>query len=413
MKILQINSVCGYGSTGRIASDLFKVIESNGHDCCIAYGRGSASNEIKTIKIGNNFEVYSHVAITRLFDRHGFASKKATEEFVRNAKEYDPDIIHLHNIHGYYINIKVLFDYLKYANKPVIWTLHDCWPFTGHCYNFDIVCCSKWKRNCSNCPNKVEYPRSILVDSSKRNFIDKCDIFTSYKNITFVTPSKWLAGILKDSYLKDYNVKVIPNGIDLNTFRPLKGDFRERYFIEGKFIVLGVASVWDNRKGLNTFVELSKILNSDYQIVLVGVTDKQKKALPSNIICINRTNSVQELAEIYSAADVFLNPTLEDNFPTTNIEALACGTPVITFDTGGSPESIDEKSGFIVGKGDVSQIIEILKRKQFLKSISKTSISRSKLYDKNERFLDYIKLYENAINYKSMYLEDTYENSSR
>ncbi|PQD96173.1 glycosyl transferase [Pradoshia eiseniae] len=394
MKVLQINSVCGVGSTGRIAVDLYKTLEHRGYEGCIAYGRGIAPKGVNTIKIGNKVDLYHHVLKTRILDRHGFASTKATQEFVTKVKEYDPDIIHLHNIHGYYLNIEVLFKYIEEARKPVIWTLHDCWPFTGHCGYFDFVGCERWKSECHHCPNKRVYPESLILDNSIENYRKKKDLFTSYKNITFVTPSKWLAGLVKDSYFGSYDVKVIPNGINLDVFKPKKNDFKMRYQIENKFLILGVASVWDRRKGLDTFIQLSKELDSKYQVVIIGVTTKQKELLPDNIIGITRTDNVEELVSIYSAADVFVNPTLEDNFPTTNIEALACGTPVITYDTGGSPESIDSSCGMVVQKNSIERLIDSIKKIPEKQVIQDSCRKKAAEFDMWERFYDYIKLYE-------------------
>ena len=390
MKILQINSVCGVGSTGRIATDLYKVLEEQGHECKIAYGRGTAPEGIDSIKIGSNLDNYIHVFKTRVFDKHGFGSVSATKKFIEKVKEYDPDIIHLHNIHGYYINIEILFNYLKEANKPVVWTLHDCWAFTGHCSHFDYVGCDKWKNGCNNCIQKNEYPSSKVMDNSKFNYEKKKELFTSVKNMTIVTPSKWLANLVRESFLGKYSVEVINNGIDLDVFKPTESDFRERYNLQDKFIVLGVASVWTERKGLKYFIELSKELSDDYKVVVVGVTEKQKKELPNNILAITRTNNVKELAEIYTAVDVFVNPTLEDNFPTTNLEALACGTPVITFNTGGSVESIDNKNGIVVYEKDLNAL-----KKAILK-INNNILNyeiKSEIYNKFDRYKDYIELY--------------------
>lgn len=404
MKVLQINSVCGIGSTGRIATDIHNILIEQGHESFIAYGRDLPKNCDTSIKIGSKLDNYKHVALTRIFDKHGFGSKKATQKFIEKVKELNPDIIHLHNIHGYYINIEVLFDYLKKADKPVVWTLHDCWSFTGHCAYFDYVGCDKWKTGCYDCPEKNYYPASMIIDNSKDNYIKKKELFTGIKNLIIVTPSKWLAGLVKQSYLREYPVEVINNGIDLDVFKPTQSDFRERFNLEDKFIILGVASTWDRRKGFKYFIELSKKIKNDEAIVLVGLSEKQRKDLPKNIIGITRTSNVKELAEIYTAADVFLNPTLEDNFPTTNLEALACGTPIITFNTGGSPESIEDITTNIVDKGNVDGLLKsIQKAKDNKIYFQEKLIERAKLkYDKEKNFLKYINLYyknkENMIN---------------
>jgi putative colanic acid biosynthesis glycosyltransferase len=398
MKVLQINSVCGVGSTGRIATDIDKILKGEGHESYIAYGRGKALDSETTIKIGQDFDNYMHVVKTRVLDKHGYGSKKATKEFIIRVKELDPDIIHLHNIHGYYLNIEMLFDYLKIANKPVVWTLHDCWPFTGHCSYFDYVGCNKWKNGCHNCPQKKSYPTSFLVDNSKRNYSSKKEIFTGVKNLTIITPSEWLSGIVKNSFLGEYPVKVINNGIDLDTFKPTKSNLREKYNLKNIFVILGVASGWEQRKGYNYFIELSNKLKKDEKIVMVGLTEKQKGSLPNNIIGITRTNSVKELAEIYSTADVFINPTLEDNYPTTNLESLACGTPVIAFQTGGVPEQIKIDCGFIVKKGDseglYSTISEIKERGKT--SYIDASINAARLnFSKENNYAKYLNLYSN------------------
>lgn len=396
MKVMQINTVCGTGSTGRIATDIYKVLEEQGHECIIAYGRGNAPDGIKTIKIGSNISVNIHGMLTRITDRHGFYSSLATKKFITQIREYNPDIIHLHNIHGYYLNIEILFNFLKEFNKPVVWTLHDCWAFTGHCSHFDYVGCEKWKTRCLNCPQKKEYPSSIMIDNSKYNFNKKKQLFTSLRNMTIVTPSIWLADLVKKSYLKEYPVKVINNGIDLDVFKPVESNFRELMDIKDKFIILGVANVWSERKGLKHFFELSNMLSSDEVIILVGLSEKQKENLPKAIIGITRTNNVTELTEIYSSANVLVNPTLEDNFPTTNLEALACGTPVITFKTGGSIESVDENCGLITKNKDIESLIFSIRTiKEYGKiNYSKNCIERTKkYYNKVDRFMEYIDLY--------------------
>lgn len=396
MRVLQINSVCGIGSTGRIAADIDKVLRAQGHESYIAYGRNAPQNCENTIRIGTEFDNYLHVAKTRVLDRHGFGSRKPTLRFIKVIKKLNPDIIHLHNIHGYYLNIEVLFNFLKEYQGKVIWTLHDCWPFTGHCSYFDYVRCDNWKTGCHTCPQKTGYPSSLFLDQSEKNFLEKKRLFTGVKDLTIITPSEWLAKKVKQSFLSEYPIKVIHNGIDLEVFKPQNSKFRDKYQLGDKFIILGVASVWGTRKGYRYFLELSKMLEADEVIVMVGLTTKQMKELPTNIIGIEKTNSVKELAEIYSASDIFINPTLEDNFPTTNLEALASGTPVVTFNTGGSVESIDSSCGIVVEKGNIDKLYQALKDLKVSKISQEDCIERSKLYDKGIKFNEYIKIYQHA-----------------
>lgn len=341
MKILMINSVCGIKSTGRICTDLASALEQRGHQVMIAYGRGEVPAQYTGIsyRIGTDLDVAVHGCLARVFDASGHGSRIATEKFLDWVRRFDPDVIHLHNIHGYYIHVPLLFDYLKRSGKRVIWTLHDCWPFTGHCCYFDYAGCGKWRTQCSACPQRGEYPASLLLDRSKENFIAKKRLFSGLPEMTLVTPSRWLAALASQSFMGAYPIHTIPNWVDLQSFSPTPGDVRRRYSIDRKYMILGTASVWTERKGLDTFLQLEKRLGENYQIVLVGVSERQRMALPKTILGIRHTSSVHELAELYSAADVFVNPTREDNYPTTNLEAIACGTPVVTFDVGGSGEN--------------------------------------------------------------------------
>ena len=366
MKVLQINTVCGVGSVGRIVRQIHEALQEKGHESYIAYGRKPLGCD-GAIRIGGDLDVYFHVFLTRVFDLHGFGSKKATKKFLKIVEEINPDIIHLHNIHGYYLNIEVLFDFLKSFDKPVVWTLHDCWAFTGHCSHFTYAKCERWKTGCYSCPEKKSYPRSVIFDNSKSNYARKKKAFIGVKNMTLVTPSQWLAGLVKESFLGDYPVQVILNGIDTEVFKPTPSDFKKRYGLDGKFLILGVANVWEKRKGFDYFLDLSKYLSDDEIIVLVGLSDERIKNLPNNIIGIKRTNSAKELAEIYTAADVSFNPTLEDNYPTVNLEAQACGTYVITFDSGGAKETIISKESGIAIKPcnaeDIMNLIRVLRSK--------------------------------------------------
>ncbi|MGL5672101.1 MAG: glycosyltransferase [Plesiomonas shigelloides] len=361
MKVLQINTVCGVGSTGRIATDIHAALQAKGIESHIMYGRGEARGCDSAVKISNKLDFYSHALQTRLLDNHGFCSTKAAQQAIKVLNELKPDIVHLHNIHGYYLNVELLFAYLKQQPKvKVIWTLHDCWPFTGHCAYFDFADCSKWKTQCFSCPQKNTYPASNGLDNSKNNYQRKKAAFTGVKDLTIVTPSQWLADLVKQSYLKDYPVQVINNGIDLSVFQPRQSEFRVKHNLVDKFLIMGAASVWSPRKGFNDFIVLANMLPDNYRLVIVGLSQDKIKTLPSNIIGIHRTDNPTELAEIYSAADVFFNPTYEDNYPTVNLEAIACGTPVITYNTGGSPESVSSEDGFVVDKGDLGAVVEVV-----------------------------------------------------
>ena len=363
MKILILNSVCGIRSTGRICTDLAKELESQGHIIKIAYGRNIVPEEYQkyAVRIGTQWDNKMSAIHTRITDQHGFANKKATSEFLKWAEEFNPELLWLHNIHGYYINIELLFDWIK--SRPqmrVKWTLHDCWAFTGHCSYFTAIKCERWKTHCHGCPQKQSYPSSYILDNSFSNFERKKAAFTGVRDLTLITPSKWLENLVKSSFLKEYPIEVVHNTVDTSVFKPTISDFRKRFGLENKKIILGVASVWDNRKGLNDFLKLAEILDDRYAIVLVGLSDKQAKRLPKRIIGLRRSNSAKELAAIYTASDIFFNPTYEDNFPTVNLEAKACGRQIITYDTGGSPESAGESS-IVIPAGDIETMVRELK----------------------------------------------------
>jgi len=362
MNLLLINSVLGFGSTGRIVLDIAKEYEQNGYQVKIAYGRSSkVSKETEAdiqkygVRIGNDMDVYSHVLYTRLTDKHGLASKAATKRFLKWAEDYNPDILWLHNIHGYYINYELLFSWIK--SRPqmqVKWTLHDCWAFTGHCSHFTYVKCDKWKEDCHNCPQLDQYPKSFR-DNSTRNYLRKRSAFTNVPNLTLVTPSNWLKEIVQQSFMSEYPADVKYNTIDTTVFMPMKSTFKQDHNIQDKKIILGVASIWNERKGLNDFIQLSQKLNpNEYQVVLVGLNEEQLKDLKKrniNIIGLKRTNNLHELVKIYSSADIFVNPTYEDTFPTVNMEAEACGTKVITYNIGGCKETLHRKNSVCITPG--------------------------------------------------------------
>lgn len=391
MKILQINTVVNSGSTGRIAEEIGLEITKQGYKSYIAYGRRERPSKSQLIKIGNKKDVYFHGFRTLLTDQHGLGSYNATKSLINVAQDIKPNIIHLHNIHGYYINFQLLFQYIKTENIPVIWTFHDCWPFTGHCVHFEQVGCTKWKSHCEMCPLSNKYPRSI-VDRSFKNFEDKKDAFLNVENLTIVTPSFWLENLVKQSFLKNYTVKTIHNGVNLKTFCTPKVKMNEK-------IILGVASTWSSAKGLQDFFDLRELLGNDIKIVLIGLSQTQINNLPKNIIGVSRTENVEELAKWYQRATVFVNPTYLDNFPTTNLEALACGTPVVTYDTGGSPESINSEIGEVVEKGNIELLKKAIERflyEEDLQDLMKACRDHAvKFFDKEKRYKEYLNIYNN------------------
>lgn len=364
MKVLIINVVCGIMSTGKICTDLASSFEHNGAEVRIGYGRGSIPKEwqTKSIRIGNNLSTYVNALNARIFDNDGFSAKLATKKFLKWATKYNPDLLWMHNLHGYYINVPLLFQWIKTRpNMEVKWTLHDCWAFTGHCTYFSFVNCKKWTSGCYNCPQKMSYPKSILFDKSYEHYELKRKIFTNVSKLKIITPSVWLKKLVEKSFLSSYSVEVINNDIDKSVFKYVDNDFKKKHNITDKCMILGVASVWKKRKGLDDFLKLYTLLNkNEFSIVLVGVNRKQKKRLPSDIITIYKTNDKEELVGIYSAADFFVNPTYEDNYPTVNLEAQACGTYTITYASGGSAETIEDFKGCAVRTGDVNAIYRII-----------------------------------------------------
>lgn len=392
-KILQINILNETGSTGRIMQGISKSLIMNGYEVYTAYGYGDSKLN-NSFKIGNTTSYIAHNIGSRLFCNQGLYSKKTTRKLIEFINDKDIDLIHLHNIHGNYLNYVELFNYIKEKNIPIIWTLHDCWPFTGKCTHFDLCKCEKWKTGCFNCPNLQQYPISYMLDRTKQNYDLKKKIFTSVSKMYFVSPSIWLANLFKYSFLNKYPITVINNGINIKKFYKIDSDLRKKYNIVDKKVILGVASPWNDRKGFKDFINLADLLDSSYQIVLIGVSNTQKKKLNKNIIAINKTNDIEELAKWYSLADVFVNLTYEDNFPTVNLESLACGTPVITYKTGGSIEVINENTGLICNQGDIKEVKESI---DFICSHKSQyyncDVYARERFDEEQKFYEYVSLY--------------------
>lgn len=399
--LFQINTVVNSGATGRITEEIGNIAIENGWTSYIAYGRGDCQSSSELIKVGTDLDVKIHGLQTRILDRQGLGSCRATKKLVHQIEKINPDIIHLHNIHGYYLNIEVLFNYLATKSTPIVWTFHDCWPMTGHCTHFDFVGCEKWKTKCFKCPQKKEYPASYGIDRSKKNYFLKKHLFTSLNTLTIVPVSEWLQNIVKQSFFTEIPVQVINNGINITVFKPQQ-DFasRKKYKIKDKFIILGVANVWGYRKGLQDFIALNNILDSSYQIILVGLSNLQINSLPSNIIGLPKTEDTLELVYLYSTADVFINLSVEETFGMTTIEAMACGTPAIVYNSTASPELITAKIGTVVNKGDIQGLASAVKliKERGKYSYSMNCVERVRtLYNNKDRYQDYICLYNRLL----------------
>ena len=391
MKIVQINVTCGAGSTGKICISVSNLLSVENIANYILYVSGCSSFQ-NGVKYAFDKYIKLQALKSRILGNYGFNSQCATKRLINELDRIKPDIVHLHNLHGHNCNLTMLFSFLKEKKIKLFWTFHDCWAFTAYCPHFTMAKCDKWNKECHDCPQLKNY--SWFFDRSKYLFNEKKRLFQGL-DLTIITPSQWLANLVKQSFFKDYPVKVINNGIDISVFNPVKSDFREKYGLVDKKIVLGVAFVWGVRKGLDVFIELAKRLSDDYRIVLIGTDDNVDRQLPSNIISIHRTQNQKQLAEIYTASDVFANPTREEVLGMVNVESLACGTPVVTFRTGGCPECIDETCGSVVDCDDVDAMEFEIRRICEEKPYSKEAcILQAKKFDMNDRFDEYVKLYK-------------------
>ena len=364
MKLIQINTVCNT-STGKIMEDIQREAIREGYDTLSLVGRRKPFAQLPCKRYGNFVSFWFHVAVNTVFDRQGFGSALTTRSLVKRIRKENPDIIHLHNLHGYYLNLPVLFRYLheEYAGR-IFWTFHDCWPFTGHCPYFTMVDCYKWKEGCFDCSNRRSYPVSLFLDASPKNYADKKRMFSGLEKLTIVVPSKWMGTLVSESFMNKYPVKVIPNGIDLEVFKYTKDPtlYGKYHIPQGKKILLGIANIWDKRKGLDDFLALSDALSEDYRIVLVGLSKAQIKKLPKNTIGIQRTENRKELAVLYSMAEMFINPSREESFSLVTVEAFACGTPVIVLNTSAVRELVTRENGLVICDTKIQTYLDAIAR---------------------------------------------------
>lgn len=395
-KLLQINVTANWGSTGKIAEQIGLCAQAHGWESYIAYGRYSNPSSNQLLKIGDQLDVYLHYSKNRFLDGEGLGSERATEKLLKEIDRIQPDVIHLHNIHDHYLNYPVLFRYFAQKDIPVVWTQHDLWATTGHCA-FSIDGCDKWKTGCFECP---AIP-CFCLDKSRRNYELKKDMFTSVKNMTIVPVSEWLGTQIQQSYLKHFPMKVIKNGVDIEIFKPIKGNVIEKYALKDKHVLLAVSSVWPEFKGLNDFISLSGMLPDDYRIVIVGLTSNQISQLSTNMIGIERTDSQMELAQLYSAADVVMSLSSFETFGLTIAEGMACGTPAIVYGNAALPELITKKTGRVVKSGDLQELYDTILYmvENDFKPIHSVDCRKraEEVFDKNKTWESCISLYNNIL----------------
>lgn len=412
-KLLQINPVLRVStSTGRIMQEIGELAMRSGWESYVAYGKGRDGLmpcKSQTLPVGGRLSTLCHGVQTRLADRHGLASQAATRRLIRQIDTLRPDIIHLHNLHGYYLNYPSLFRYLSRCGIPVVWTIHDCWAYTGHCYYYSFVGCTRWETGCHRCPQQRSFPASWFRDRSRLNYLDKKSAFTSLpvRSTVVVPVSEWICGELSRSFLSGYTMRVIHNGIDTGVFHPCaSSEVLSKYGLSGKRVYLGVASIWSKEKGLDDLLRLSRLLSDSEVLVLVGVDAAQLRRLPARVVGIRRTADVKELACLYSAASVFLNPTWQDNYPTVNLEAISCGTPVATYRTGGSVEAVTEGTGLVVEQGDVPGLLSAARALSARGQAHNAQLCRAyalRHFRKEDRYSDYISLYNELLSETSSY----------
>ena len=399
--------VCGLneGSIGRTAEQLGQLVQSKGWRSFIAYSRVNYGSTSEVYRVDNKFSTLFHALLTRLFDMCGYGSYFATKRLVNVIERERPDLIHMHIIHNYDINLKVLFNYLSTSGIPIVWTQHDCWSYTGHCAYYSNVACEKWKTECHNCPQFNVFPKSWFYDGSKRNYRFKKKVFTSVpqNKMCIVAVSEYVKKDIEQSFLNKYRIKRIYNGIDTDRFLPLKesnSEVRANYGLGDGILLMGFATAWTERKGISDYYKLRKKLDKRYTIVFVGVDEQLKKTLPEGIIGIENTSSIEELVKLYSTADIVMNLASEESFGKTTPEGMACGTPSIVYNSTASPELVDEKTGIICEKGDIDGVVNAINtvlswdKEETIRNCRNRVLS---LFSMQKNWNEYIELYEEMI----------------
>ena len=394
MKIVHINVDWNSGGPGTIANDICEISEKNGIHCLAAYGRGKAKVNYDSYKIDSEIEFIIHTGLSRIFSNEGAWSIFATKRLLKKLDDFQPDIIHLHTFLGHYLNHSLLFRYIKENNIETVWTIHDCSPFTGHCINFDRVKCKKWENCCNNCSLKNDYPYS-LIDTSKNTFLKRKRLYGEMDNLHLVVPSNWMAETVKKSFLGNHEISVINNGINLEQFYKIKTNLREQYKLQNKIVLLSVANIWNEMKGWKIINELAELLDDRFSLVVVG--NKDENNVNKRIINIAPISDKAKLIEWYSAADIFVNPTLGDNFPTVNIEALSCGLPIVTCNTGGSPEIAGNDAGRIVYSNTAEEFVTKINECIDQGYSYEYCREYAQRYDREKCYDQYLKLYDRIV----------------
>lgn len=388
MRVLFVNGVVDYGSTGKIVRDLADGLKDQGHDVSMVFGRHQAHELQNTVDVSSKLGFYHHYFGSRILGKHGQYSKRATKQTIQEIERFKPDVIHLHNLHGYYLHVPNLLKYLAKAGIPVIWTLHDCWMISGSAAYFDYYGCDVWDQGCQKCHNTKEYPINQFGLHQIQNLKWKQELVSQLSQLEVITVSNWLNELISSTFFQKHQIHTIYNGINENVFTPSPKSQSTQIKL------LGVANEWEKRKGLDDFIALNEKLDDRYEITLIGLSEAQVAALPSDMVGITRTKDQKELAQYYSDADIYLNLSVEETMGLTTIESLACGTPVITYNKTAVPELVDESVGLVVEAHDLNALQEAI-----------TKVYESDTY-KTETLVDYAHRFTNDImisNYLKIY----------
>lgn len=395
MKVLQVNATYGLGSTGTIVRDLKECCEEHGIECYVAYALTDEKVE-RGYKIGNWFFNKLHALLSRIAGKQAYFSYIPTLWFIHYIKKLQPDVVHLHNLHSNYINLPIFLKYLAKNNVRTIITLHDCWWYTGGCYYYTAAVCSKWLDKCGKCPKRFFETPAYFIDKSAEILNDKKKYLLAIPRLYFVGVSDWISNEARKSFLASKTIMTIHNGIDLSVFKPTPSDLREKLGLTGKYVILGPASKWldpINSVALNYFI---KVMRDDEVLLLFGTLSSYVNGLSEKVKLYGYTKNRQELAALYSMADIFVNVSREDTLSLINVEAQACGTPIITFDATGPKETVDEENSLSVPVGNYERLYDCVQCIRLRAGDGTSSNCRefiSQKFSKTDKFKEYINLY--------------------